>query len=158
MREMATRQDGRGDARARLRDLRPSAGVGVHGAAGHVPAVAQGEREGDHGAPCVAVTVPIKTGRGLNAREHWAQRSRRVKSEREAVGWMLLGKRPELPCVVRLTRIAPSKGLDGDNLQGSLKAVRDSVAQWLGVDDADARVTWQYDQQRGEYGVRVEIR
>jgi len=102
-------------------------------------------------------TIPIKTGRGLNSREHWAQRSRRVKSEREAVGWMLPGKRYPLPCVVTLTRIAPSKGLDGDNLQGSLKAIRDSVAAWLGVDDADSRVTWQYSQQRGEYGVRIEF-
>lgn len=33
-----------------------------------------------------------------------------------------------------------------------------TVAAWLGVDDADPRVTWQYGQRRGEYGVRIEIK
>lgn len=64
-----------------------------------------------------------------------------------------------LPCTVTLTRIAP-RDLDGDNLQSSLKAIRDGVADFLKVDDRDSRVTWAYAQERGApkfYGVRVEI-
>lgn len=58
-----------------------------------------------------------------------------------------------------LTRIAPRE-LDGDNLQSSLKACRDGVADWLGVDDRDPRVTWSYAQRRGAphyYAVEVQV-
>lgn len=107
------------------------------------------------------VEIPLRTGRGQNDREHHMAKARRVKSERQAVQWLLGGKpRPALPCTVTLTRVAPSNGLDGDNLQGSLKALRDGVADWLKVNDADARVDWRYAQRRGkpkEYAVIVEI-
>ena len=51
--------------------------------------------------------------------------------------------------------------LDDDNLRGALKAIRDGVADWLGVPDNDARVTWRYDQRKGEpkkYAVEVDVR
>jgi len=54
-----------------------------------------------------------------------------------------------------------SPGEKGDNLRGALKAVRDQVATWLGVDDADPRVTWEYGQAvdgRPRYqAVRIEV-
>ncbi len=105
------------------------------------------------------VTVPLRTASGLNAREHHMARHRRVKAERESVSWMLGGKtRPNLPCVVTLTRVSPGRGLDDDNTVGALKACRDQVAAWLGVDDADERVTWRYGQERGDWGVRIEFK
>ncbi|MDB5297798.1 MAG: Bcep22 hypothetical protein [Phycisphaerales bacterium] len=62
-----------------------------------------------------------------------------------------------LPCVVTLTRIGPRE-LDGDNLQGAFKAVRDMVALELGVDDADPRVTWEYAQEpRRDHAVRIRV-
>lgn len=95
------------------------------------------------------IVIALRTARGLNNREHHMARHRRVKAEREAVAWMLPKTRPALPCVVTLTRVAPSSGLDvGDNLEGSLKAARDQVADWLGIDDRDPRVQWRYDQRR----------
>jgi hypothetical protein len=105
------------------------------------------------------VSVPLRTGRGLNDRKHWAARARTVKAERDAVRWVLNGHpKPSLPCVVTLTRCAPSNGLDGDNLQGACKSIRDSVADWLGIDDADARVQWKYAQRREKaYSVEVTI-
>lgn len=60
---------------------------------------------------------------------------------------------------VTLTRVSPRK-CDGDNLQGALKHVRDQVAQELGLDDGDARLTWLYQQEqrgRGHWGVRIRI-
>ena len=39
----------------------------------------------------------------------------------------------------------------GTNLAGGFKAVRDQVASWLGVDDADPRVTWVYAQDRAKH-------
>lgn len=107
------------------------------------------------------VSVPLRTGSGLNAREHWRVKARRVKAEREAVAWVLetanAWEVPPLPVLVTLTRVGPSNGLDDDNLAGSLKAVRDEVAKWLCVDDRKRDVVrYAYAQQRGkEWGVTV---
>jgi hypothetical protein len=41
-----------------------------------------------------------------------------------------------------------------------LKNATDTVAMWLGIDDADARVEWRYAQRRGgvrEYAVEITI-
>ena len=104
------------------------------------------------------ILIPLRTGRGLNAREAWQSRARRVKAERRAVAWLLRGAKPALPCTVRLTRCAPSNGMDDDGVIGALKGVRDQVAEWLGVDDKDtARVRYVYAQCRAAWGVRIEF-
>ena len=105
------------------------------------------------------ITVPLKTVPGLNARELWQGRSSRVKKERKAVAWSLVGQtRPPIPCSVRLTRVAPSGGVDDDNLSGSLKAVRDQIAEWLGIDDRHRnQVRYVYAQKRGPWGVTIEF-
>lgn len=62
---------------------------------------------------------------------------------------------------VRLTRHAPSKGLDDDNLRSAFKAIRDGIADALRIDDGDRRIRFEYDQKRapaGVYFVLVEIR
>lgn len=100
------------------------------------------------------VSIPLRTGRGQNDREHWRARASRVRAEKWAAGWALLGaygpRSPwPLPLRVTLTRGAPSSGLDDDNLAGSLKAVRDAVAEWLEVDDARRDlVRYAYAQER----------
>lgn len=101
----------------------------------------------------ITVTLPLRIVSTLNLREHWTKRHRRNQAHRKAA---LAVPKAELPCTVKLTRIG-LKILDGDNLQGGLKALRDGIADRLGVDDADPRVTWEYAQERGEYAVRVEI-
>jgi hypothetical protein len=104
------------------------------------------------------VKIEMRTERGLNDREHFMARARRVRLERELVAWSLRGcKKPEPPCVVTLTRFAPSEGLDDDNLSGALKACRDAVADWLGVDDKRSDVVkYAYAQQRGKWAVGIE--
>jgi hypothetical protein len=109
------------------------------------------------------IQVPLRTSPGGNNREHWRARHRRVKKEREAVAWALVEhkQRPVLPAVVHLERRAPSNGLDDDNLRMSLKAIRDQVAVWLGVDDRDPRVRWEYHQMRDAswaVGILVEAK
>jgi hypothetical protein len=106
--------------------------------------------------------VPIRTSRGQNEREHYMQRARRVKAERLAVGLMLNPHRaPEGPVTVLMRRVSPSnKGLDSDNLQGSLKAIRDQIASWLGRDDADPSINWMVAQRpgkTGEWAVEIEV-
>lgn len=105
------------------------------------------------------IAIPLRTSSGLNAREHYMARKRRVRKERDAVAWMLSAVvRPEIPCTVTLTRVAPSSGLDDDNLAGALKGVRDEVAKWLRIDDRDRMtVRYRYAQQRGPWGVRIEF-
>lgn len=105
------------------------------------------------------IRVNVRTPPGLNSRENWRARARRVKAERESTAWALLGKdRPALPCSVQLTRFAPSNGLDDDNLAGALKAIRDAVADWLGIDDKHAdQVRYLYAQERAPWGVGIEF-
>lgn len=103
--------------------------------------------------------VPIRTVSEMNGREHWTVKAKRVKLHRQAAWLCLAGKLSFLPCTVILTRIAP-RTLDGDNLQASLKACRDGVADWLGVDDGDSRVIWRYAQRPGapkQYAVEVAV-
>lgn len=106
----------------------------------------------------IAVTLPIRTVSESNARDGWRARAKRAQQQRGIARMMLVtrGLRSSTaPLTVTLTRIAPSSGLDDDNLRGALKACRDGVADALGVDDRDARVTWRYDQRRGAWGVEV---
>lgn len=96
------------------------------------------------------VEIPMVLPSVANQRLHWAAKARQVKQQRNAVAWVLGNRpRPPLPVVVTLTRVAP-RTLDGDNLQGAFKGVRDQVAAWLGCDDADPRVTWAYAQTKGK--------
>lgn len=105
------------------------------------------------GRKTVIFTINLDLGRGQNDREHHMARSRRVKREKEIVGWSLRAQRPPAGLVrVTLTRMKAGKGLDGDNLQGSLKAPRDAVAAWLGRDDADPSIQWAYAQGTAKPG------
>ena len=96
-----------------------------------------------------------------NLREHWSAKAKRAKRHRRRA-WLelrALGHGCEFvgPLVVTLTRISP-RALDGDNLQSAFKASRDGVADWLGTDDADSRVTWAYAQERAKtQAVRIEV-
>lgn len=101
----------------------------------------------------------METRGGMNAREHHMARARRVKAERLLIGGRLVAHpKPALPCVVTLTRIAPSNGLDDDNLASALKGVRDAFAVWIGVDDKRRDVVrYQYEQERGPWAVRIEV-
>ena len=111
--------------------------------------------------PLIRVRVPVRTGAGLNDRCHWRVRAKKTKEQRQATYWLLRHMEPakESLLTVTLTRLAPSNGLDDDNLAGSLKAVRDGVADWLGIDDRDPRVKWAYGQRRDPvWGVEIEVR
>lgn len=101
----------------------------------------------------------------LNARQHWGARKRLQDDAAERAGNAL--KYAYWPCistlcgerwVVTLT-VFQCKGRrpDGDNLQGSLKHVRDSVAKYLGIDDGDAGIEWRYEWKRGADGVLMSL-
>lgn len=112
----------------------------------------------------IDTTLPgTRTVSITNQREHWAVRARRAKRHRLDAYHLLWHENPKPPAPpvrVQLTRIAPRR-LDDDNLRGALKAVRDGVADYLNIDDGDARVTWEYAQATSpkprEYAVRIRI-
>jgi hypothetical protein len=117
------------------------------------------------------VTLPLKTVSEANSRSHWAAKAKRVSGQRSASKWACgpalaeyrvgLAKGYVPRVTVLLERIAPSSGLDDDNLRSSMKACRDGVADALEVNDRDPRVRWEYGQARGkpkEYAVRITVR
>lgn len=108
-----------------------------------------------------SITIPgLRLSGSQNARENWRTRSARVKRERSLARIMCsqeLTKPTHWPALVVLTRIGPRR-LDSDNLASSAKAVRDGVADWLGVDDGDeSKVQWLYEQRAGAYAVEVAL-
>lgn len=112
------------------------------------------------------VSLPIKTRSLLNLREHWAARARRTKAHRAAT---ILALRAHLGSAdmrreldgdgqIVVTLIRYGRRLDDDNLRGALKAVRDGVAEWAGIDDGSPRWRWEYGQNKaGKPGERVEV-
>jgi hypothetical protein len=107
----------------------------------------------------IEVVLPIKAVSIANMRMHWAVKAKLAKSHRGSIRAGLESVAPippGLPLTVVLTRMGP-KTLDTDNLASSLKAVRDGVADWLGVDDGSPQLDWQYAQRKGVYSVEVEV-
>lgn len=102
----------------------------------------------------VCAILPIHIKSEANGRDHWRKKAARAKLQRSTAAWQMRtrGVPPIPPLTIMLTRIAP-RDLDSDNLAGGFKAVRDGVADWLGVDDGDKRLTWLYGQRRGSPGV-----
>lgn len=115
----------------------------------------------DRAAPVVSYAVPVVTKSKLNERHgHWAQRSASAKGQRAGAYQLFPKGQPGALAgrlVVRLVRRAPRR-LDGDNLAGALKSVRDGVADALGVDDRNPRVRWVVDQETARAAdVLVEV-
>ena len=114
----------------------------------------------------IGVLLPIRTWSEANLREHWAQRARRARKQRLAARLLVRAadnmedaSSSSTQITIILTRIAPRR-LDSDNLASSLKAVRDGVADALGIDDGSERIDWRYAQRKGkprEYAILVEI-
>lgn len=96
-------------------------------------------------------------------------KSRRVKKQRGLAQLMVnaqttRAQREALSqgCSCRLVRVAPRLLWDvSESCPSALAAVRDGVADALGVDDRDMAtgglVAWSYAQEKGPYGIRVEL-
>lgn len=102
----------------------------------------------------VVSLLPLRLVSLTNMREHWRVRHRRSKMHRQAC---MAVPAVNVPCTVIITRLGP-RMLDDDNLQGACKSVRDGIADRLGVDDADPRISWLYAQEKSkDYAVRIQI-
>ena len=109
----------------------------------------------------IDVTIPgLRLVSEANARGSWHGGATRAARQRSIVALVFRTLRCAVPCNVRIVRVAPLP-LDDDNLARAAKAVRDELAEWLGVDDGDERVSWSVAQTKGgvrEYAVRVIVR
>lgn len=116
--------------------------------------------------PIAAKVVPLTIESTANLREHWAEKAERAKKHRRALHLVvraMLARTPDWQglsagrcAVVRLVRVAPAE-LDSDNLASALKGCRDGVADAMGINDRDPRVTFIADQERGPACLRVEV-
>lgn len=113
----------------------------------------------------ITARLPLKT-ESLNVLldMHWRARIKLAKMHRTyAMHSMRAKASPSsivLPIVVTLTRYSAGT-LDDDNLIGACKAIRDGIADWLRIDDADPRVRYVYEQawcEPKKYAVVVEVR
>jgi len=118
------------------------------------------------------VTLPIYARSEANNRDNRFVKAKRAKEQRGVVRAMVHGNAsgvlklaklitPAPAFTVTLTRVhrKSARPLDDDNLRGSLKAVRDGVADALGIDDGEIRrLRFSYAQEPGrDYAVRIEI-
>lgn len=109
------------------------------------------------------ILIPMKLESTANKRWHWAVKSKHNAEQRAQGKWAVSSNynkiRNEPPFKVKITRIG-KRMMDDDNLAISAKALRDGIAEALGVDDGDKKlIAWKYDQKIGkEYGVEVEIK
>ena len=103
--------------------------------------------------PLFETTIPMALPSRPNLeRSHW-QRQKLVKKQNRSMGSVLVhATPPPLPVIVQLVRISP-RMLDGDNLVGSVKACRDSIARWLGSKDDR-----QYKEIRWVYGWKKDTK
>jgi len=103
------------------------------------------------------VTIPLATCSEGNrtglTRGAAIAKSRRIKQQRRIVTEYLTydacSVPRDVPLTVTLTRISPRALDPGDNLPSALKACRDAVAAFLGIDDRHPHVQWNYAQRRG---------
>lgn len=125
----------------------------------------------------IMVILPIKLVSLKNKREHWAPRAKRTKYHRwlayAAVRARIIATTASyrsalnvMPIAVTMTRLASRKLDTGDNLSLSCSAVRDGVADVLGINDNDPRIEWRYGQRKpvasdglggGKHGCEIRI-
>lgn len=105
------------------------------------------------------VYIPIRTYSEANQRGHWRIGYKRKNNQQKVTdAYMHIEKCPkQKPKRIRFTRRAKQR-LDPDNLAGSNKHVQDAVCAYLGCDDGDESIRFEYEQERAkDYGVVVEI-
>ncbi len=116
----------------------------------------------------ITLSVPCRILSEPNRREHWSVKRQRQTSQADALFLALYEsgievKRLRMPLVVTWVHIGGK--LDGDNLSGGFKKLRDSLAEKLEIDDGDEMVEWRYEQylpsEGGKYigspGVKLRI-
>lgn len=97
-----------------------------------------------------------------NARVHWAARARATKRYRAECGWIARESKATAPdgfIEIRVTFCPPNrKQRDRDNMQASIKALFDGLADALGVNDSRFIPRYEVsDQIAGKVIVEIAV-
>jgi hypothetical protein len=106
----------------------------------------------------LTTTIDVTLISKANAREHRRVRDQRIIKERDAtlVALKYQTGRPDVVLMhdegarVTLSRPYHETPLDDDNIRAAFKAVRDAIADFLGVDDGSSQLHWIYTQIKAE--------
>lgn len=109
----------------------------------------------------IEATIEVKAVSLANMRLHWAVKAKITKDQRNKARTamaLVCPLPPGVPLTIILTRVG-ARRLDTDNLASSMKAVRDGIADWLGIDDGHPGLEWVYQQKTapGRFCVEVEV-
>ena len=110
----------------------------------------------------LTTTIDVTLISKANAREHRRVRDQRIIKERQATmaalphtlfdGTTFAGAiTHDRGARVTLSRPYHETPLDDDNIRAAFKAVRDAIADFLGVDDGEDRLHWIYQQTKAEH-------
>lgn len=111
------------------------------------------------------LNVPMRLMSEANTHQHWRKKYERNKRQQKAVQLVWLSQKPNVkpPCKVTLIRSGP-RLLDSDNVVYSFKNVRDCIGSLILPDLAPGQadghgtgIEWSYSQEKGLYGIRIEI-
>src|SRR6266478_7466412 len=102
----------------------------------------------------LSVKIPIKTVSEANTYEHWSKSYKRHQAQKKAIKLVLSAQvtPASLPCIIRLTRIAPRKLDKAENLPMAFKWVLDAICELLvpnktiGQADSDKRIQVKCEQ------------
>ena len=111
----------------------------------------------------IEVTIPLRTTNPLNgstgnSRVAAAIRSRKRAEHRAVARMAVSAELKRTPgsgvftrnwITVTLTRVSPGT-MDTDGLAASFKGIRDGIADAIGIDDGDPRITFKYAQEKSK--------
>jgi hypothetical protein len=99
--------------------------------------------------PVEGVTFACRVASELNlsAWNRWGRRARSKDQRRRTREALAPYRAPALPVEITVHRWGWNLIDAHDSLPIACKSVVDQVAEWLGCDDADTRVTWLYSQE-----------
>lgn len=122
--------------------------------------------------------LPLKTVSEANSSEHWSVSSKRHRQQQFFVRSLFKHEATaiSLPCCVKMVRVGP-RYLDAeDNLPMAFKWIKDEISVCMlpehrkfykdkknkikeikGRADDDKRIKWEYAQEKGKTGIRIEI-
>ena len=100
-----------------------------------------------------------------NLCEHWSKSYKRHKEQKWCVKAFIknISIYKDVAITIKLIRVSPRKLDKKDNLPMAFKYVADAIADSIypglapGRADDTELIQWEYDQEKGKKGIRVEI-
>jgi hypothetical protein len=105
------------------------------------------------------IDMAIQTKSELNQRGGWwVVNDRKKEQQRHALTYLKVARCPkQKPLKIKFTRYGPRR-LDPDAVASSNKHVQDAVCKYLGCDDGDESIKFEYEQMKDKtYRVVVQI-